>query len=270
MSKKGEKITVGTMFWILVICAMAALVVLFFFSNTVHALLLATINWIGAFIGWGPFILGLVFFGIMILQSLAVPIPSELCLLAGGVAFAAIYDTAIAILVSATIGYGASILGAIMLFYLGRKGGRPLVVKFLGESDLNFVDNWFQKWGVWAVLFGRLLPVIFYDPISLVSGATDIKVKYYMYATLAGTVPRVIFYCGLGAIVGFLATETQAIFDIILIIIVAVGLLFLLIYWLLFQRYARSEEAKREEAKKEETKEEEAKEEEAKEGETTT
>lgn len=239
------------MFWILVILAIGALIVLFFFSDTVHTLLMATIGWIEAFIGWGPFVLGLAFFGIMVLQSLAVPIPSELCLVAGGVAFAALYNTGIALVISVIIGYVASLLGALMLFYFGRKGGRPLVVKFLGESDLNFVDNWFQKWGGWAVLFGRLLPVIFYDPISLVAGATDMKVKHYLYGTLAGTVPRAFFYCGMG--VGIIASVTQTIFDIILIIIVVVGLVFLFVYWLLFQRYAKKEQEKRKtDVKKEE------------------
>ncbi len=230
------------MFWILVICAIGALIVLFFFSDTVHNLLMITIEWIEGFSEKGPLILGLVFFGVMILQSLAVPIPSEVCLVAGGVAFAALYSTTIALLISALIGYAASILGALMLFYLGRKGGRPLVVKFLGESDLNFVDNWFQKWGVWAVLFGRLLPVIFYDPISLVSGATDLNVKHYLYGTLTGTVPRVIFYCGMG--VGIVVSATQNLFDLILIIIVVVGLILLFVYWLLFRRYAKKEEEK--------------------------
>lgn len=246
LSEEEQKITVGTMFWILVVLAIAALVVLFFFSDTVHNLLFATIGWINTFVGEGPLILGLVFFGIMIVQSIAVPIPSELCLVAGGLAFAALYDVATALLISAIIGYVASILGAIMLFYLGRKGGRPLVIKLLGKSTMDFVDNWFIKWGGWAVGLGRLLPVVFYDPISMVGGATDMEFKHYMYGTLAGTVPRVMFYCGLG--VGVVAWASQAIFDIILIVIVSVGLVLLLVYWLMFRRYAKKEEEKKKEA----------------------
>lgn len=231
------------MFWILVILAIGALIVLFFFSDTVHGILIATIDWISQFSTEGPLILGLVFFGVMVLQSLAVPIPSELCLVAGGLAFAAIYDTVPALIIAVIIGYAASIVGAIILFYLGKKGGRPLVIKLLGKSNMDFVDNWFRKWGGWAVGLGRLLPVIFYDPISLVAGATDMKVKHYFYGTLAGTVPRVFFYCGLG--VGIVAIATQTLFDIILIIIVAVGLVLLLIYWLVFRRYAKKEAEKK-------------------------
>ncbi|MHA1652141.1 MAG: TVP38/TMEM64 family protein [Candidatus Helarchaeota archaeon] len=248
MSDEEEKITIGTMFWILVVLAIAALTVLFFFSDTVNTILMASIDFIGSFTD--PFILGLVFFGIMIVQSIAVPIPSELCLIAGGIAYAAVYATnlGIALLISATIGYAASLIGALILFYLGRKGGRPLVIKFIGKSNMNFVDNWFQKWGGWAVGLGRLLPVVFYDPISLVAGATDMEVKHYTYGTLAGTVPRVIFYCGIG--VGIVTTISEDLFNLVLLIIVAVGLVLLFVYWYLFQRYARKEEEKLRESTK--------------------
>jgi len=253
LTGKEEKITIGTMFWILVVLAIGALIVLFFISDTVHGLLMATVDFIKGFTD--PWVLGLVFFGIMVVQSIAVPIPSELCLVAGGVAYAAVYSTNIwlALLVSAVIGYAASMIGAILLFYLGRRGGRPLAIKFLGKSNMDFVDNWFKKWGGWAVGLGRLLPVVFYDPISLVSGATDMDFKHYMYGTLAGTVPRVLFYCGLG--VGIVAWASESIFDIILIIVVAVGLVLLLIYWLMFRRYAAKKEAEKNEASgtKEET-----------------
>lgn len=244
MSNKEEKITIGTMFWILVILAIAAITILFFFSDTVHGWLMWTVEFIKSFDN--PLLLSLIFFVVMVIQSVAVPIPSELCLVAGGVAFAAIYNNLwLALLISALIGYASSMVGALILFYLGRKGGRPLVIKFLGKSNMDFVDNWFKKWGVWAVGLGRLLPVIFYDPISLVAGATDMNVKYYIYGTLAGTVPRVIFYCGLG--VGIVTTLSEQLFDIILIIIIAGGLVLLLIYWLMFRRYAKGGEKWKEE-----------------------
>jgi len=248
VSDEEEKITIGTMFWILVVLAIAALTVLFFFSDTVNTILTASIDFIKSFTD--PLIIGLVFFGIMIVQSIAVPIPSELCLITGGIAYAAVYTTnlGIALLISATIGYAASLIGALLLFYLGRKGGRPLVIKFIGKSNMNFVDNWFQKWGGWAVGLGRLLPVVFYDPISLVAGATDMEVKHYTYGTLAGTVPRVIFYCGIG--VGIVTTISEDLFNLVLLIIVAVGLVLLFVYWYLFQRYARKEEEKLRESTK--------------------
>ncbi|MFX1293605.1 MAG: TVP38/TMEM64 family protein [Promethearchaeota archaeon] len=245
ISEEKEKITIGTMFWILIILAIVVLTVLFFFSDIVEAWLLATVEFIKNFSD--PFVLSLIFFSIMVLQSLAVPIPSELCLIAGGIAYAAIYPTNIglALAIAAIIGYVASIVGAMILFYLGRKGGRPLVIKLLGESNMNFVDNWFKKWGGWAVGLGRLLPVVFYDPISLVGGATDMEIKHYIYGTLAGTVPRVFFYCSLG--IGIVAIATEAIFNVILIIIVGVALVLLLVYWFLFKRYAKKEEEKRKE-----------------------
>ena len=247
VSEEKEKITIGTMFWILVILAIGALIVLFFISDTIHGLLMATVAFIEEFSD--PLMIGLVFFGIMIVQSVAVPIPSEVCLVAGGAAFGAVYDLGLALLISAIIGYVASIIGAILLFYLGRKGGRPLAIKFIGKSNMDFVDNWFKNWGGWAVGLGRLLPVVFYDPISLVAGATDMSLKHYMYGTLAGTVPRVIFYCGIGT--ALITTVSDDLFTIILLIIVGVGLILLFIYWLMFKQYAKKQETTEEEAEEE-------------------
>jgi uncharacterized membrane protein YdjX (TVP38/TMEM64 family) len=242
-----EKITIGTMFWILVILAIGALTVLFIFSHTVQGLLMSVVDFINSFTD--PVLLGLVFFGIMIIQSLALPIPSEAVLMAGGFAFGSVFvdNLGLALLASSIVGYIGSICGALILFYLGRKGGRPLVIKVLGKSGMAFVDNWFIRWGGWAVGLGRLLPIIFFDPISLVAGATDIRFKHYIYGSLAGTVPRVIFYCGLGA--GIMGTVglTEDAFTIILLIIIAVGLIMLLIYWLMFRRYAKQQEKKKEE-----------------------
>jgi uncharacterized membrane protein YdjX (TVP38/TMEM64 family) len=247
VTEPEEKITIGTMFWIMVILAIGALTVLFVFSHTVQGLLKSVVDFIGTFTD--PIILGLVFFGIMIVQALALPIPSEATLMAGGAAYASVYATnlGLALVVSSIIGYIGSIVGSIILFYLGRKGGRPLVKKVLGKSGMAFVDNWFIRWGGWAVGLGRLLPFIFFDPISLVGGATDMKFKHYMYGTLAGTVPRALFYCGMG--VGVVGTTglTEDAFTIILLIIIGVGLIMLAVYYFMFRRYAKQQEKKKEE-----------------------
>jgi uncharacterized membrane protein YdjX (TVP38/TMEM64 family) len=239
-TKEEEKITIGTMFWVLVVVAIVALTALFVLSDELQGLLNQVIGIIYGFED-APVILGFVFFGIMIVQSIVLPIPSELTLVAGGTAYAAAFPTnlGLALLMSAIIGYIGSICGALLLFYLGRKGGRPVVIKLLGKSSMNFVDNWFKRWGGWAVGLSRLLPIIFFDPISLVSGATDIKFKHYIYGTLAGTVPRAIFYCGIGVGVVGAAGLTEESFTLILFIIICFGLIMLLVYWLLFRRYAK-------------------------------
>ncbi len=252
LAEEEQKTTIGTMFWILVILAIGALTVLFFLSDTIQGISATIVNFITNFTD--PLLIGLVFFGIMVVQSIAVPIPSEGVLIVGGLAFYTYYDGIggniwVGFTLASLIGYAGSIVGAIMLFYLGRKGGRPLVIKLLGKSNMNFVDNWFQRWGVWAVGLGRLLPVIFYDPISLVGGATDMGFKHYIYGTLVGTVPRVLFYCGIGAILGVsnVPAITENLFTIILVIVICIGLILLFIYWLMFRRYAKEQKVKKEE-----------------------
>ncbi|MCJ7720894.1 VTT domain-containing protein, partial [Candidatus Bathyarchaeota archaeon] len=97
-------------------------------------------------------------FGMMIIQALAIPIPSELVLIAGGLAFAFPFGW--------IVGALGSIVAALISFYISKKGGRSLAIKLVGENGIRFADNWFNRWGSWAVLLGRFAPFIPFDAIS--------------------------------------------------------------------------------------------------------
>jgi len=133
-------------------------------------------------------------FGMMIIQAIAIPVPSELVLIAGGLAFAFPFGW--------IVGALGSIVAAILGFYISRKGGRTLAIRFVGEKGIKFADNWFNRWGVWAVLLGRFAPFIPFDAISYSAGLTTMKLKNFMIPTIIGTVPRTLFYTSLGSYFG--------------------------------------------------------------------
>jgi len=60
------------------------------------------------------------------------------------------------------------------------------------------MDEWIESWGFWAIVVGRAVPVIMFDPVSYAAGLSNIKPKQYYIATLIGSVPRAIFYSYLG------------------------------------------------------------------------
>lgn len=194
-----------------------------------------------------------VFFVAMIGQALAVPIPSEIILLCGGAAFGLIAGW----LVGAT----GSVVAASICFYISRKGGRPVAIRFVSEGGMKFADNWFDRWGAWAVLLGRLLPVIPFDVISYSAGLTQMKFRGFAIPTVVGTFPRALFYAFLGTYFegtlqelidyyskhGEIPSElhgTLFTFNIILLTIVIVMGAILIIYWLLMQRYSQGKEDK--------------------------
>lgn len=187
-----------------------------------------------------------VLFFAMIGQALAVPIPSEVILLCGGAAFGLIAGW--------LVGAMGSVVAASISFYISRKGGRPIAIRFVSESGMEFANNWFDRWGSWAVILGRLLPVIPFDLISYSAGLTRMKFRDFVIPTVIGTFPRALFYAFLGfsfsekfeGLVEYYKEhhevptelgETMFTFNLILLAIVMVIAAILIIYWVVMRRY---------------------------------
>lgn len=130
------------------------------------------------------------FFIAMILQAVIAPIPGEVIMMTGGAIFG--------VLTAGIIGEIAGCIGAILCFLISKKGGRPLVIKFISKKGLDFSDEWFKKHGIWAVLFARLIPLIPVDAISYGAGLTAISFRSFIGATVVGMLPRAFFYAYLG------------------------------------------------------------------------
>jgi len=190
-------------------------------------------------------------FGMMIIQALAIPIPSELVLIAGGLAFAFPFGW--------IVGALGSIVAALISFYISKKGGRSLAIKLVGENGIRFADNWFNRWGSWAVLLGRFAPFIPFDAISYGAGLTTMKLKSFMIPTIIGTLPRTLFYTSLGSFFGItfqqliesyketgeIPVELQSMvsqFNYVLLAVVAVIAVIFVVYTLVTRRYTAEKE----------------------------
>jgi len=130
------------------------------------------------------------FFISMILQAVVAPIPGEVVMMAGGAIFG--------LLVASIVGEIAGCIGASLCFFISRKGGRALVMRIIGKKGLDFADDWFKKYGLWAVFFARLIPLVPVDAVSYGAGLTAMSFKSFIIATIVGMLPRVIFYSYLG------------------------------------------------------------------------
>jgi uncharacterized membrane protein YdjX (TVP38/TMEM64 family) len=186
----------------------------------------------------------------MIVQALAIPIPSEFVLICGGAAFG--------LLSGWLVGASGSVVAALIGFYISRKGGRSVAMRFVGDRGIEFADNWFNRWGVWAVLLGRIAPFIPFDVISYSAGLTQMKVRSFIVPTVIGTLPRAFFYtflgyCFSGPLKNLIQSypnvpkdleRTMFVFNIILLTIVIVMASILIIYWFVTRRYAAKQETK--------------------------
>jgi membrane protein DedA with SNARE-associated domain len=99
---------------------------------------------------------------LMAIQSACIPIPSEVIMPLAGYALA---HTQLQLIILATVASLASNLGSIPAYWVGAKGGRPMVERYgsfilLSRHDLDMVDRFFVRFGSIAVLLGRMLPIV--------------------------------------------------------------------------------------------------------------
>jgi len=106
-------------------------------------------------------------------------------------------------------GLGASI-GSTVIYLIALKLGRTALLKYLkyvkvSEKKLTKVEQWFQKYGDKAVLFGRMIPV-FREMISIPAGLLKMKMPKFLAYTILGscgwsmTLIFIGYYFGIAAI----------------------------------------------------------------------
>ncbi len=99
---------------------------------------------------------------LMAIQSACIPIPSEVIMPLAGYALS---HSQLQLIILATVASLASNLGSIPAYWVGARGGRPMVERYgsyllLSRRDLDLVDRFFDRYGSITVLIGRMLPII--------------------------------------------------------------------------------------------------------------
>src|ERR1700679_2247177 len=99
---------------------------------------------------------------LMAIQSACIPIPSEVIMPLAGYALA---HTQLQLILLATLAALASNIGSIPAYWVGARGGRPMVERYgryllLSHRDLALADRFFDRFGSITVLLGRMLPIV--------------------------------------------------------------------------------------------------------------
>jgi membrane protein DedA with SNARE-associated domain len=99
---------------------------------------------------------------LMGLESACIPLPSEIIMpFAGYLVYLGHFN----LFWVATVGAVGCNLGSLIAYWIGAKGGRPLVERYgkwvlMSHHDLDLMTGFFLKYGSIAVLLARLLPVV--------------------------------------------------------------------------------------------------------------
>ena len=141
--------------------------------------------------------------GLIAVENLFPPIPSEVILpLAGYYVSTGEFDFASAV-IAATIG---SLVGALLIYALARRGGRPLLLRYgrllrIREDDLDRADEWFDRYGGWVVVCGRLVPGV-RSLVSVPAGLSEMPLGRFALLTTIGSAVWNAALIGAGGVLG--------------------------------------------------------------------
>lgn len=139
-------------------------------------------------------------FVLMVAESCGIPFPSEVVMPSAGLLAAGGHLNLVAAIFA---GAFANLVGSLIAYGLAARFGEPLLLgpgRYIGirRHHLETADGWFQRWGLWAVFFGRVLPVI-RTYISFPAGLARINLARFTILTFVGALP----WCAALAIVGY-------------------------------------------------------------------
>jgi membrane protein DedA with SNARE-associated domain len=137
-------------------------------------------------IGWPGVIL------LMALETVVFPIPSEVVMpLAGWELIEKEGRAWYWILLAGMFGAIGSTIGAIGIYYVAKVGGQPFLRKYgrwvlISRDDLDQADRFFDRYGTWAIFFGRMVPLV-RSLVSVPAGLVDMPIVQFTIYTFLGS-----------------------------------------------------------------------------------
>lgn len=183
--------------------------------------------------------------GLMLLifaENIFPPIPSELVLPLAGFY---VGEGALAFLPAVTFATIGSLTGALVLYALGRRGGRPLVLRYgrvlrVTEERLDRAEAWTSRHGDAAVLFGRMIPGA-RSIVSIPAGMAKMGLARFTVLTTLGSVIWNSALIGAGWALGAnwsAVTNAVGRFSSALLVVVVLAVGVGLVIWLVRRRRA--------------------------------
>ena len=161
-----------------------------FINQMVHYLSMLDLDslkeYILSFGVWAP----IISFILMILQSIAAPLPAFLITFANAALFGWVKG--------AILSWSSAMVGAPVCFFIAKYLGRDVVEKLTSKFAIESVDSFFEKYGKHTILIARLLPFMSFDLVSYAAGLTSMSFISFFVATGIGQLPATIVYSYVG------------------------------------------------------------------------
>lgn len=138
---------------------------------------------------------------LMALESACIPIPSEIIMPFAGYL---VYTGRFSLFGAALAGALGCALGSALAYWVGSHLGYDFVRRYgkyllIREHEIESAEKWFNKYGQWAALISRMLPII-RTFISLPAGVARMSFPTFLLFSFVGSFP----WCYLLAYGGYL------------------------------------------------------------------
>ncbi len=141
-----------------------------------------------------------VFLGVLI-EQIIIPIPSPVIIMGAGAIMVPLQASWLEALRVITLeivfpGCVASILGALLCYFLGQWGGKLFVDRFSGYlgfswKDVEWMGSHFTQRGEAVTLFfSRAIPIVPLSLVSLVGGVFKVPLNTFLLWSFLGSIPR--------------------------------------------------------------------------------
>jgi membrane protein DedA with SNARE-associated domain len=135
----------------------------------------------------------------LVLTPFGLPIPEEISLLTAGVIVANGHSN---IPTGWIFGFLGVTMGDVIAWYFGRRVGlvpTGFVGKLIGEKQITEIEQFYRKWGDWAIVIARQVPGMRF-PTFFFAGASAVSLgRFYLIDGLSALI-TVSVYFGLGYI----------------------------------------------------------------------
>lgn len=141
--------------------------------------------------------------GLMAIESACIPLPSEIIMPFAGYL---VSQGQLNLFLVATAGAVGCNIGSTIAYGVGRYGGRAVVLRWgryllFDVRELDRMDHFFARFGVAAVLVGRLLPIV-RTFISLPAGISRMGFARFQIYTFIGSWPWCFALAYIGMLLG--------------------------------------------------------------------
>lgn len=189
--------------------------------------------------------LGAGYFGIvfaMALESCCIPLPSEIVMPLAG-AYAILYPSKFSLVGVTLAGTIGCVVGSIVAYWIGRTGGRPLLLRYgryilISQADSDRADRLFARHGDSVTFFSRLLPVV-RTFISLPAGIAEMNFAKFVFYTFLGSLPWCLLLAFIGTKIGEQSQQIRALTSVFHGLDIVIGLIIILAVALYVYRHIK-------------------------------